>query len=358
MNAIAIYPGQPHSVHLTTLPRPTPGAGEALVGVRRVGICGTDHELIAAKFGAPPPGSEELVLGHEMLGVVESLGAAVHDFAVGDLVVATVRRPDECPACLAGQPDMCVWSRYTERGIVGAHGFMVEQIVEDARWLLRVDPALESLGILVEPLSVAEKAVRQADLIQRRLAAWSPKQALVIGAGPIGLLATLLLRARGLEVVTVARKLPPTSAAAIVTACGGRYVSTRETTLAELAATLPPIDLIIEATGSSQMVVEAMSALGNSGVLVLLSGTSGHTPLPVPMDAINRGFVVGNKVMVGSVNSAIADFAAALADLGRFEQLWPGLPSRLITHRLAGFSEFAKVAMRPDDGIKTVIEIG
>ena len=356
--AIAVYPGTAGSVHLTAVPRPRPTSDQVLVNVRRVGVCGTDQEIIAAKFGSPLAGTNELVLGHEVLGVVEQVGANVTDLAVGDLVTATVRRPDGCPACLAGQPDMCVWRTYTERGIIGAHGYMVEQFVEEPRYLVKVPAALEPVGVLLEPLSVVEKAVRQADLIQRRIASWAPATALVMGAGPIGLLGTLLLRSRGIDVVTVARRPAPNPAAAIVEASGGRYVSTRATPLAELARSLPSIDLILEATGVSALSFTGMEILGSNGVLVLLSLTGGTEIAPIPIDLINRDFVLGNKVMVGSVNSAHEDFVQGVADLGRFDELWPGLTERLITRRLEGFRDPDGIAGKIDDGIKTVIEVG
>ncbi len=207
--AIAIHPGQANSLHLTEIPRDEPGPGEVLVRVRQVGICGTDRELIHGSFGTAPTGAASLVLGHEMLGRVEAVGPEVFDFTPGQLVTATVRRPDGCPACEAGQPDMCQWLDYTERGIAGLHGFMTESVVEDVRWVVGVPHELAHIGILVEPLSVVEKALRQANLIQRRLASWNPKTALVLGAGPIGLLGTLLLRSRGMEVVTMARRPGP-----------------------------------------------------------------------------------------------------------------------------------------------------
>ena len=354
---IAIYPGVPGSVHLTEVAPPEPGPREALVRVRRVGVCGTDRELIHGRFGRPPAGSEELVLGHEVLGVVEAIGSAVQSVNAGDLVAATVRRPDGCPACQAGQPDMCVWRQYTERGITGAHGFMVERFVEDERYLIPVPAPLEAVGVLVEPLSVVEKAARQADLIQGRIRSWRPATALVLGAGPIGLLGTMLLRARGMEVAVVARQPAPNPAAAIAEGCGARYVSVRETPLAELVAELPNLDLVLEATGNSALVIEAMGAVGANGVLVLLSITAGTEPLTVPADAINRAFVMGNKVMVGSVNSAREDFEAGVRRLGDFARLWPGLTERLITHRLRGFAEADGIAERATEGIKTVVEL-
>ena len=352
---IAVYPGRAGSVHLTRLPRPRPGPGQALVRVRRVGVCGTDREIIDAHFGTPPPGTDELVLGHEVLGVVEAVGAGVVTVAPGDVVSATVRRPDGCPACLAGQPDMCVWRTYTERGIAGLHGFMVEQFVEDERYLVPVPPELEPVGVLVEPLSVVEKAVRQAELIQRRIQGWAPRTTVVLGAGPIGILATFLLRVKGSEVYTLARTPAPNTAATLVAASGARYVSTKETPLRDLVATIPNVDLIIEATGHVPLGYEAMDVLGNNGVLVWLAPTGANRELPIPADAIMRGHVLGNKVTVGSVNSAFEDFANGVARLRRFEELWPGLARRLITERLRP-DDAPRIAEAVGDGVKTVVE--
>jgi len=355
--AVAVYPGQAGSIHLTEVPRPRPRGHQALVRVRRVGVCGTDQEIIAGTFGSPPADTSELVLGHEVLGEVAAIGADVRSLAVGDLVVATVRRPDGCPACQRGQPDMCVWRTYTERGIIGAHGFMVEEFVDDANYLIPIPAALEAVGVLAEPLSVVEKALRHANLIQRRLNSWAPTTALVLGAGPIGLLGTMLLRAHAMEVVTLARRPRPNPAAAIVEQCGARYVSSRQQSLAAITAELPPIDLIFEATGVAQLAFAAMGALGSNGVLVLLSLTGGNATESLPIDLLNREFVLGNKVMVGSVNSAYEDFTAAVADLSRFEALWPGLTGQLITHRLNGLTDIDRIAGKIDDGIKTVIEM-
>ena len=306
--AIAIHPGQANSLHLTEIPRDEPGPGEVLVHVRQVGICGTDRELIHGSFGTAPTGTTSLVLGHEMLGEVAAVGPGVLGFAPGQLVTATVRRPDGCPACVAGHPDMCQWLDYMERGIVGLHGFMTESVVEDVQWVVGVPRELAHIGILVEPLSVVEKALRQANLIQRRLASWDPKTALVLGAGPIGLLGTLLLRSRGMEVVTMARRPAPYAAAEIVAAAGARYASMQETSIQEVAAAMLPIDLIFEATGNAAPGFAAMEILGNNGVLVLLSGASGPAELTVPAAAINGSLLRGNKVVAGSVNSAREDF--------------------------------------------------
>src|SRR5215217_5491584 len=355
--AIAIHRGQANSLHLTEILRDEPGPGEVLVRIRQVGIYGTDRELIHGSFGTAPAGATSLVLGHEMLGEVAAVGTDVPSFAPGQLVTATVRRPDDCPACVVGQPDMCQWLQYTERGIAGQHGFMTESVVEDVRWVVSVPHGLAHIGILVEPLSVVEKALRQVNLIQRRLASWDPKSALVVGAGPIGLLGTLLLRSRGMEVVTLARRPAPHAAADIVVAAGARYAALQETSIQEVAAALPPIDLIFEATGNAAPGFAAMEILGNNGVLVLLSGASGPAELTVPAAAINGGLLRGNKVVIGSVNSAREDFEAGIEDLARFETLWPGLASRFITRHLDGLGDYARILENLAGDIKTVIDV-
>jgi threonine dehydrogenase-like Zn-dependent dehydrogenase len=356
VTGVAVYPGRANSIHLTRLPEPAPGPDEVLVAVRRVGVCGTDKEIIAGHFGTPPPGSDELVLGHEALGRVTAVGDRVQAFRAGDLVVPTVRRPDDCPACRAGQPDFCIGRRYTERGILGLHGFMVERFVERPEYLIPIPAPLEPLGVLLEPLSVVEKALRVARAVQQRLPAWQPRTAVIVGAGPIGLLGTLLLRSEGVDVHTIARRPAPNPSASIVAAAGGHYASTDEQSLSQFARSIPNVDLIFECSGSSEPVFQAMSVLGVNGVLVLLSGTSGDRTLSVPADAINRGFVSGNKLMVGSVNSHRVDFEAGVRHLTRFEELWPGLTGRLITTRIHGFAGVPDAGHA--GGIKTVIELG
>ena len=355
---VAVHPGQPNSLHVTEIPRQEPGPGQVRIRIRQVGVCGTDREIIHGGFGAAPEGEASLVIGHEMLGEIDAVSSGVAALAPGQLVTATVRRPDGCPACAAGQPDMCQWLQYAERGIVGMHGYMTEAVVEDARWVVPIPPELSDVGVLIEPISVVEKAVRQAMLVQKRIAAWQPKTAMVLGAGPIGLAGTLLLRSRGMDVVTAARRPGPHLASEIVEAAGARYVGTDQLALKDLAAELPPLDLIIEATGSSEPVFTAMEILGNNGVLVLLSGTGGNRELTIPADAINRSLIRGNKVVLGCVNSAKEDFELGVADLTRWERMWPGLAERFITRRVSGLGAYEEILETPAGDIKTVIEVG
>jgi threonine dehydrogenase-like Zn-dependent dehydrogenase len=354
---LAITPGKPRSLHVTEIELPALGPTDVLVRVLRAGICGTDREIIEAKFGSPPPGSADLVIGHEVLGQVEQTGGAVSSLVAGDLVTATVRRGCGCPQCAAGASDFCSTMKFTERGIIGRHGFMTPCFVESSENLVKVPDPLRDVGVLVEPTSVAEKAWRVAVGTQSRIAAWSPRTAIVFGAGPIGLLQTLILRVRGIDVYTLARRPAGESAAAkLVSACGATYVSTREREVASLRVELPNIDLIVECSGNAEPILDSFNLLGLNGVLVLLSITGGSRTVDVPLDRLNGEFVSGNKCMVGSVNSTAGDFQAAVADLQAVEERWPGLAHRLITHRLSSLEEAVGLMESTKDAIKAVVE--
>lgn len=357
IDAIAVYPGQAGSIHRTTIPAPVPGDNEVLIDVICVGVCGTDREIIAGVIGRAPEGAKELVIGHEVFGRVAAVGQNVTRVKVGDLAGATVRRLDGCPACKAGQPDMCVWHQYIERGIAGANGYMTRQFVEHEQYIVPIPAELEPIGVLTEPLTVVEKAVRQVRLIQRRMPWWQPQTAVVLGAGPIGLLGALLLRSQGVEnVVAVARAPAPNASSAILEAAGARYVSTGETSIADLGKELPQIDIMLESTGVSAVAFAGIPIIGNDGVMVLLSLTGGTRTAEVPTDALNTGIVGGNKTIVGSVNAGFEDFTNAVASLQTFERLWPGLAGKLITSRLPFSGDISQIATKARDEIKMVVE--
>lgn len=354
--AIAVTPGHPESLRRIRIEVPEPGPGDVLIDVIRCGICGTDREVASGHVGFPPEGQTEIILGHEMLGTVTKVGSEVTGFSSGDLVTATVRRPDGCPACRAGQVDMCEWHQYKERGIQGLNGYLASQVVVDADYVIPVPAHLEEIGVLIEPLTVVEKAGRQARLIQRRMAVWEPKTAIVTGAGPIGILGTLLLRSLGIDVHTVARTPGPNARATVIEKAGAHYVSTRDESLTALANRLGNVDIIFESTGAGAVAFEAIQAIGINGVLVLLSITDAATTATIPAGAINNGIVAGNKVVVGAVNAGHEDFAAAASRLETFERLWPGLTASLITHRLPVDGDLTDILHEPKDGIKTVVE--
>src|SRR5512146_3172422 len=237
MKAISVFPGKPNSVHVADLPKPSldqvPNGRGVLVQVLRVGVDGTDKEINAAEYGAAPPGYEFLVLGHESCGQVIEVGPNVTRFRPGDYVVATVRRPGCSIYDWIGSPDVTTDDSYFERGISKVHGFLTEYYVDTDDYIVKVPQGLKEVGVLLEPMTVVEKGIAQAYEIQRRLRVWRPRRAAVKGAGTVGLLATLVLRLRGLEVVTFSKTPKPTLNSALLERLGARYVVTSDLPVAE-----------------------------------------------------------------------------------------------------------------------------
>jgi threonine dehydrogenase-like Zn-dependent dehydrogenase len=344
MKAVAVRPGEVNSIHLRDVPMPSihdvPGGRGVLVRVLRVGVDGTDKEINAAEYGMAPPGDDYLILGHESFGVVEAVADGVTELAPGDYVVASVRRPGSSIYDAIGLQDMTTDDVYFERGINLRHGFLAEYYADSADYLVRLPKELRSVGVLMEPTSVAEKAIGQAFEIQRRLRVWQPKRALVLGTGTLGLLASMILRLRGIEVVAMGRTARPYLNADLLDEIGARYLSTADVSVAEASRLHGPFDLILEGTGFSPLAFEAMEVLGKNGVLVLVSVTGGDRQIEVPADRINQGFVLGNKVVVGSVNASRADFLAGVADLAQAELSHPGWLGRLLTHPVKGLENY------------------
>jgi threonine dehydrogenase-like Zn-dependent dehydrogenase len=364
MKAVAVRPGTPNSVHLAQLPKPSvgdvPGGRGVLVKVLKVGVDATDREINEAKYGNSPPGYDFLVLGHESFGVVVEVGPNVTHVKPGDYVTATVRRPGGSIYDQIGTCDMTSEEVYYERGINLLHGYLTEYYVDDAEYIVRMPVGLKHLNVLVEPMSCAAKAVHQAYEVQRRMKVWRPKTAYVLGAGQIGLLSTLILRLRGLQVYTVARSLPPTLSAEIVAGLGANYVSLQKQTLPQLAKEVGKADLIIDATGSSAMAFGAMEVLGHNGVLVWTGITGGQNHVDVPGDRINLEWVLGNKLLLGSVNANREHFEQGIKDLAMAEVTWPGVIPRILTHPVQGlenFEQMMQLLMNPKGTLKVYVDV-
>src|SRR3954465_3943535 len=275
MKAIAVHPGQPNTMHLrddVEKPRVEDirdGRGVRVRGLRG-GVDGTDKEINAAEYGDAPEGFEYLITGHESLGRVEQVGPDVPShIQPGSIVVAPVRRPGMSVYDSIGLQDMTTDDVYFERGINKRHGYLCEYYVEDFEYVVPLPDCLSETGVLLEPMTVAEKAVNQAYEIQRRLKVWQPRRAAVLGSGTVGLLTTLVMRLRGLEVVCLSLPRPPYRNSELIEELGATYVSTQDTSIADAAAEHGPFDLIVEATGFSPLVWEGAQALAKNGVLML-----------------------------------------------------------------------------------------
>jgi glucose 1-dehydrogenase len=361
MRAICVRPPTA-GASIEDVPAPTRSTGRVLVDVLECGVCGTDRDIVDGEYGAAPAGSPYLILGHENLGVVHSVGAGVTGFAPGDLVVATVRRGcGKDRFCRTNQSDECETGEFTERGIGGAHGYMAEQYSEVPSYLVRVPPALRSVAVLLEPLTVVEKAafMGQRVLARRGTTPGEPPagmpRALVAGTGAVGMLAAFLLRVRGYDVTAIDRHGEDTPAAALLARVGAAHRSV-PTGMAPLEG--ESFDLVIEATGSASLDLGLVDLLRRNGVLVLTGIPDARAaPTSIPAGALLRSVVLQNQAILGSVNANRSYFEAGLRDMTGFEQRWPGALASMITGRRP-LEEFAPVIEgRTPGAMKTVLTV-
>jgi len=346
MRAITVLPGIANSARLDEVPEPPLSDGAVLVRTRALGVCATDREILMGAYGTAPPGEGRLVLGHESLGTVET-APADSEVAAGDLVVGIVRRPDPqpCPACAVGEWDMCRNGGYTERGIKERHGYGAERFRIEPEFVVKIDPALDILGVLLEPASILAKAWDHTERIGQRARGWQPRCLLVTGAGPIGLLAALMGKQRGLDVhVLDHNKGGPKEA--IVHDLGAAY----HTDAGALKRLAP--DVLMECTGAAAVIRDCLGAGASGGIVCLTGVTEPGKTFELDIGRLNRKMVLDNETVFGSVNANRRHYQMAAEALARADRRWLG---RLITRRVAlkNWSE----ALEPHPGdIKVVID--
>ena len=345
MRAVTVIPGQRGSVAVTEMPEPPDEDGPVLVQTQAIGICGTDVEIINGEYGSAPPGEDRLIIGHESLGRVAEAAPGT-GFSVGDLVVGIVRRRDPvpCPACAEGHWDMCTNGQYTERGIKGRHGYASERYRIHPDYLVAVDPALGTLGVLLEPATVVAKAWDHIEKIGHR-AAWAPQKVLITGAGPIGLLAALLSVQRGyqtyvLDLVTEGRKPE------MVRRLGATYF--HQGSIGEAAA---EADIVLECTGHIQMLLEAGPQHARYRITCLTGVSAVGSVATVDPGLLNRTMVLQNSVIFGSVNANRQHYELAAKALAQAD---PGWLADLITREVP-LEEWQDAYIRKPDDIKATL---
>ncbi|HUC37636.1 MAG TPA: glucose 1-dehydrogenase [Acidimicrobiales bacterium] len=347
MKALTVVPLHAGSASLEDVDEPPESDGPVLVETLAVGVCGTDVEITSGNYGWAPPGRDRLVIGHESLGRVAEAPAGAQ-VAAGDLVVGIVRRPDPvpCPNCAVGEWDFCRNGRYTERGIKERDGYCSERYRIEPDYLVKIDPGLGRLGVLLEPTSVLAKGWEQVERIGNR-AHWSPARALVTGAGPIGLLAALLAIQRGLE-VHVLDQVTSGAKPDLVEGLGAKYHT------GAVADACAEPDVVMECTGVGSLVFDAMEHMGPGGVLCLTGLSSGGRSLGVDAGMLNRTMVLENEAVVGSVNANRRHYQAAADALARADKSWL---AKMIS-RTVPLADFQQAFARQPDDIKVVIEVG
>ena len=365
MRALAFLP---HMKQLRMVERTRPvlrGGDDVELRVLRVGVCGTDRDEIAGGRACAPDGGEELVIGHEMIGQVVAVSSNVARVRPGDYAVLTVRRGcGKCRPCAMNRPDMCASGRYRERGIWGLDGYQTDCVVDSESFVVRVPAELESIGVLTEPLSVAEKAIDEAIRVQVArlpgpLAAreWlCGRRCLVAGLGPIGLLAALVLRLRDAKVYGLDIVDAESARSRWLKGIGGQYINGRQTDAARVGDNEGKFDLIVDATGVAPLDFNLLDALTYNGAYVLTGLPRGDRPIDVRGAELIRGLVLRNQVMLGSVNASRDHFLRAIDDLGRAQLRWGDHVHQMITHRYRCDEYDKALTAHGADAIKIVVE--
>ena len=365
MKAIAIVPGTAGS-RLVERPEPSIATQDEIkVRIIRVGICGTDREEVSGGRAEAPDGQTELVIGHEMFGQVVDAGSAVTRVKAGDYAVFTVRRGcGECACCLMNRADMCQTGKYRERGIRRLDGYQTEFAVDQEQYIVRVPNELEPVGVLMEPLSVVEKAIDEAlrvQIVRCPDAATTPdrfqgRRCLVAGLGPVGLLAAMVLQLRGGEVYGLDVVDANTARPKWLGEIGGTYIDGREVPADQVEKKIGAMDLVLDASGIAELEFNLLDALALNGVYVLTGIPGGDRPLQIPGAELVRQLVLDNQVMLGSVNAARGHFQMAADDLAQAQLRWGSLIAGLVTHRYS-LDRFAGLMdHHQPDAIKEVIE--
>ncbi len=328
-----------------------------------IGVCGTDKEICTSGFGSPPAGFPYLILGHEGLGEVVEVGSGVQTLRVGDLAAPVVRHPcthSTCLACRAGRQDFCQSGDYSERGIKDAHGYMADLVVDDEQAMYLVPQELRDVGVLTEPLTIAEKALAEYLDVQRRLPWFSPgatpgkdQRALVLGSGPIGILGAMLLVIAGFETIVYSRSALPNPKSDIITAISATYLSTESLTVPQLKQRFGTFDLVYEALGGAPIVFETMQALGPNSVFLFTGVPEQIGPTPIDTPHLIHQLVMHNQVILGTVNTDPACFSSAIQHLAIFMQRWPLALHSLI--RRYPVEDFHEVLFGKPRGIKNVL---
>ena len=376
MKAIVMTRGKP-GAHAFDLPKPKLSQpDEVLVRVKEAGVDGTDYNMIKHNLQDVAEGRNEIVMGHEMVGVVEGVGRNVTSVAPGDTVVMTVRRGcGICHPCLHNQSDMCMTGLYTERGIHKRDGYFTEFVIDQEQYVVKVPANLANLAVFTEPLSIAEKGIAQLRTIQSRFP-WTCehpehdflapdwggcKIALVLGAGPLGILAAALLRLA--EVYTFVADIVPEDSpkAHLVKQMGANYVDARGKNPKEIVdfccGSSSQLDIVFEASGAAATAVELVNYMSRSSIYVMTGIPRKELLIQVDAAQLVRQIVRYNQVIVGSVNSNHSHFETALKDIPVINSRFGGMLEEMITHRYK-LQDYDRIfSPTGQKHIKTIIEV-
>jgi threonine dehydrogenase-like Zn-dependent dehydrogenase len=366
MKAIAVKPGNKNSVHLRDVPKPKvtdiPDGRGVLVKVLKVALDGTDRDIDKGEYGNAPDGDDYLIIGHESFGIVEEVGPNVTELKKGDYVVATVRRPGKSFYDALGMQDMTADAIYFERGINLLHGYFTEYYVEKPDYLIVVPDEFKDLGVMTEPVSIVTKAYEHTIDIQRRMGIWRPKKVAVIGAGPLGMLAAWKFRLERLDTSVFSLEPKPNMKAGLLEELGAKYYTIQDLSHQSQPEQSGPFDIVFEASGYSPNLEHACHAVAKNGVVILSSVTPKAMQTDVNFSKINMDFVLGNKIMFGTVNASYHHFSLSVKDIGYGMQLYTGWMEKMITHTLDGLDQYERALYllnnaSKENALKIVIKV-
>ena len=259
--------------------------------------------------------------------------------------------------CKSGESDMCIKGDYLERGIKGEHGYMAEYYKEKQEYLVKIPKEISEVAVMLEPFSIAEKAAKQVLEAQKRMV-WQPKSAIVLGTGTVGLFAAMILRLNGMDVVSVDRTATNAIKDRIYKEMGIEHINSNDVPIEKLPDKLGKrVDLVVELTGSPKAVASSLNVPSINGVLCLLSVTGESYSESVDIGRLNYNMVLGNKLILGSVNSNISHFIKGTQDMAAIESQHPGLLKTMITRKIK-LEDFSYEMLNDREQIKNVIIMG
>jgi aldose 1-dehydrogenase [NAD(P)+] len=359
MKAVIVKPGEKGATFSDVEIKEDQIKGEEVkIKTLRVGICGTDRGIVNGKldFARPPAGYNFLVLGHEGLGRVEEVGDKVTSLKEGDLVVPVVRRGcGKCLNCKIGRQDFCETGEFVEAGIRGMHGFMREEFVDDAKYLVKVPRDLGELAVLAEPLSNVMKAFDELIFVQKRSiwhcedSSYGCRNATIIGSGPIAQFFAMTFEANRFNVTMLNRRDPNEIEEKISRTVGYKFVNTSNG-LDEVLES----DVIVDTSGYPSAFIPLIKKLKHNGALILF-GTVGGEKSEITSDMITK-FVEYNVVVIGSVNASKLNFEEGLSYLSLWKARYGDVLRSMITKVVKPEETQSAVLEKAKGSIKTIIE--
>jgi threonine dehydrogenase-like Zn-dependent dehydrogenase len=181
-------------------------------------------------------------------------------------------------------------------------------------------------------------------------------KAVVLGAGPVGILGAMALLVNGFETYVYSRSKKPNPKAELVESFGAQYISALSESVDALAEHVGNIDLVYEAVGAAKIAYDVLRVLGTNGVFVFTGIPAPRPPIEVDADIIMRNLVLKNQLVVGTVNADKAAFQNAIHDLGVFIKRWPAELRSLITGRYT-MENYRELLTGERGGIKNVIAL-